>query len=39
MLSRELDGLLRPQQIRAVDARRRLLLEELSERGLLPVAG
>ena len=38
-LSAELDGLLKPQQIRAIEARRRLLLEELSHRGVLPVVG
>lgn len=38
-LSAELDGLLKPQQIRAIEARRRLLLEELSHRGVLPAVG
>ncbi|PWB69856.1 MAG: hypothetical protein C3F15_14530 [Holophagae bacterium] len=38
-LSSQLDGLLRPQQIRAVDARRRLLVDELDRRRLLPAVG
>jgi hypothetical protein len=38
-LTAELHDLLRPQQIRAVEARRRLLLDELSHRGVLPSVG
>ncbi|HOC41924.1 MAG TPA: hypothetical protein PKJ99_02810 [Thermoanaerobaculales bacterium] len=38
-LTSELDDLLKPQQIRAVEARRRLLIDELSDRGVLPDVG
>jgi hypothetical protein len=38
-LTAELDGLLKPQQIRAVEARRRLLLDELDHRHVLPAVG
>lgn len=38
-LTSELDDLLKPQQIRAVEARRRLLVDELSHRGVLPSVG
>jgi hypothetical protein len=38
-LTEELDGLLRPQQIRAIEVRRRLLLEELDRRHVLPAVG
>lgn len=38
-LSAELDGLLKPQQIRAIEARRRLLVEELDRRHALPAVG
>ena len=35
----ELDGLLSKRQIRAIDARRQLMLEELGRRGVLPAVG
>ena len=38
-LASELDGLLRPQQIRALDTRRRLLVDELDRRHVLPAVG
>jgi len=38
-LESELDGLLSPRQIRAVDKRRELLITELDDRGLLPRTG
>jgi hypothetical protein len=38
-LSTELDGLLRPKQIRAIDLRRQLLLDELGQLGVLPASG
>ena len=38
-LSAQLDGLLKPKQIRAIDARRRLLLDELGQLGVLPAIG
>jgi hypothetical protein len=38
-LTAELDGLLKPQQIRAVEARRRLLVDELDRRHVLPAVG
>jgi hypothetical protein len=38
-LGTELGGLLSTKQIRAIDARRRLLLDELGHRGVLPAVG
>jgi hypothetical protein len=38
-LSAELERLLKPKQIRAIDARRSLLLRELGELGVLPAVG
>lgn len=38
-LTTALDGLLKPKQIRAIDVRRRLLLDELGHLGVLPAVG